>query len=62
MKVDQPVPRNALAWIIISMFALVAPHAERIPAWVLAVYLAAAGWRTLVYQGRWSFPGRAVIV
>jgi len=60
VKVDQPVPRNALAWIIISMFALVAPHAERIPAWVLAIYLAAAGWRTLVYQGRWSFPGRAV--
>lgn len=60
MKPDQQVPRNALVWIIISLFTLVAPHAERLPLWVLAVYLFAAGWRIMVYQGRWSFPGRLV--
>jgi transglutaminase-like putative cysteine protease len=60
MKPDQQVPRNALVWIILSLFTLVAPHVERIPVWVLAVYVFAAIWRIMVYQGRWSFPGRWV--
>ncbi|QIB67287.1 transglutaminase TgpA family protein [Kineobactrum salinum] len=54
------VPRNALVWIIISQFALLAPHLGRLPLWVVLVYLFAAGWRIMVYQGRWSFPGRWV--
>jgi len=58
VKIDQQVPRNALVWITLSLFTLVAPHAERIPLWVLAVYVFAAIWRIMVYQGRWSFPGR----
>ena len=60
MKPDQLVPRNALVWIIICLFTLVAPHMERVPLWVLAVYVFAALWRIGVYQGRWSFPGRWV--
>lgn len=56
MKLEQQVPRNALAWIILSLFLLVAPHAQRVPAWVLALFLGAAVWRILVYRGVWSFP------
>ncbi len=56
------IPRNALVWIVICMFSLVAPHAIRLPLWVLAVYVLAVIWRTLVYRGRWSFPGRWVKV
>ena len=56
MKAQEQIPRNALVWIILSMFTLVLPHVERIPPWVLAVYLFAAVWRILVYRGRWSFP------
>ena len=60
MKIEQQVPRNALVWIIISLFTLMAPHAARIPVWVLLVYVFAAVWRIMVYRGRWSFPGRWV--
>ncbi len=60
MKVQEQVPRNALVWMIISLFALVAPHIGRVPPWVLAVFVIAALWRTMVYRGRWSFPGRVV--
>jgi len=60
MKPDQQIPRNALVWIVISLFTLVAPHAGRIPLWVIGVYVFAAFWRIMVYQGRWSFPGRWV--
>lgn len=56
MKEQEQIPRNALGWAILSMFTLVLPHIERIPPWVLAVYLVAAFWRIMVYRGRWSFP------
>lgn len=62
MKAEQQIPRNALVWSIITLFALVAPHFDRIPVWVLAVYVFAAVWRIMVYRGRWSFPGRWVKV
>jgi transglutaminase-like putative cysteine protease len=57
VKPEQQVPRHALVWMIISLFALVAPHATRLPPWVLAVYVFAAVWRIQVYRGHWSFPG-----
>ena len=56
MKTDQLIPRNALVWIIISLFTLVAPHLGRIPGWVLAVYVFAATWRIMVYQGAGLSP------
>ena len=62
MKPQQQVPRNALVWMIICLFTLMAPHAARIPLWILAVYVFSAVWRILVYRGRWSFPGRWVKV
>jgi len=62
MNILQQVPRNALVWMVICLFALVAPHAGRLPVWVLAVYVLAVIWRLQVHRGRWSFPGRAVKV
>ncbi len=62
MNVLQQVPRNALVWMIICLFALVAPHAARLPVWVLVVYVLAVVWRMQVHRGRWSFPGRWVKV
>ena len=60
MKLQEQIPRNALVWIVLSLFALVAPHVARLPVWVLVVYLVAVVWRILVHTGRWSFPGRWV--
>ena len=62
MNIQEHIPRNALVWIIICLFAVVAPHASRLPVWVLAVYVIAVIWRVMVYRGRWSFPGRLVKV
>lgn len=57
MKFDEQIPRNALVWIIATQFVLLLPHLGRAPIWIVLVYILAAIWRTLVYQGRWSFPG-----
>lgn len=63
MKPEQQIPRNALVWIVLSLFTLMAPHAPRIPIWVMLLYLVAAIWRIMVYRGSWSFPGwRAKLV
>ncbi len=62
MNILQQVPRNALVWIILCLFALVAPHAARLPIWVLAAYVVAVVWRMQVHRGRWSYPGRWVKV
>ncbi len=56
MKQADQIPRNALVWIIASLFTLVAPHLERVPVWVLLTYVIAALWRIQVYRGLWSFP------
>jgi len=60
VKAQQQIPRNALVWSVITLFALVTPHLGRIPIWIVAVYVFAAVWRMMVYNGRWSFPGRWV--
>jgi transglutaminase-like putative cysteine protease len=60
MKYEQQIPRNALVWIIITQFVLLFPHMPRIPLWVVLIYLFSALWRSMVYQGRWSFPGNSV--
>jgi transglutaminase-like putative cysteine protease len=57
VKYEQQIPRNALVWIILTQFVLLLPHMPRIPLWVVLVYLVSAMWRSMVYQGRWSFPG-----
>lgn len=56
----QQVPRNAFVWIIICLFVLVAPHAARLPIWILALYAVAAIWRLQVHRGNWSCPTRLV--
>ena len=40
MKLEQQIPRNALVWIILALFLLVAPHVQRVPIWVLLVFAA----------------------
>ena len=62
MSILRQVPRNALVWIIICLFALVAPHAGRLPIWILVLYVVAVIWRLQVHRGRWSFPSRSVKV
>lgn len=62
MKAEAQVPRNALVWIIVSQFVLVVPHLGRVPPWIILIFLLSAFWRSMVYQGRWSFPGKAIKV
>ena len=60
MAVSWQVPRNCLAWILIAQLALILPHIERLPWWVLVSSAICACWRIMIYQGRWSMPPKLV--
>ncbi|MEE8059318.1 MAG: transglutaminaseTgpA domain-containing protein [Pseudomonadales bacterium] len=62
MSISWQIPRNCLAWILVSQAALLAPHAGRLPWWVMATYVVCALWRVMVFQGRWSLPPTVVKV
>lgn len=62
MNASWNIPRNCLAWILISQVALIIPHFQRLPVWVLVVCGCCAIWRIMVFQGRWSFPVKIVKV
>ncbi len=62
MSISWQIPRNCLAWILVSQLVLIIPHAERLPWWVLGAYVLCSLWRIMVYQGRWSFPPKSVKV
>jgi transglutaminase-like putative cysteine protease len=56
------IPRNSLAWMLAAQAAVILPHLFRIPPWVLMIAAACIFWRVMVFQGRWSYPGRWVKV
>ena len=58
MKQAEQLPRPALVWIIAAQALLLLPHIQRIPPWVVIVYLVAFGWRIQAFRGRVELPGR----
>ncbi len=58
MKQAEQLPRPALVWIIVAQGLLLLPHGQRIPLWVIAVYLLAFAWRIQVFRGRLELPNR----
>ena len=62
MSVFWQIPRNCLGWILIAQLALIVPHVQRLPWWVLVAYAICALWRIMVFQGRWSFPPKIIKV
>ena len=59
---DFQIPRNSLAWMLIAQLAVIAPHVPRLAPWIIVVCLGCMLWRVMVYQGRWSYPGRWIKV
>lgn len=56
------IPRNSLAWMLVAQIAVIAPHLPRLSLWIVGVCAACGIWRVMVFQGRWSYPGRWVKV
>ncbi|MBV1880517.1 MAG: DUF3488 domain-containing protein [Pseudomonadales bacterium] len=54
------IPRDSLIWLLTAQVAVVLPHIERLPPWITFVSALCVFWRVMVYQGRWSYPGKQV--
>ncbi len=54
------IPRNSLAWLLVAQAAVIAPHvwSFRLPVWTVLLCIGCGIWRVMVYQGRWTYPGR----
>jgi transglutaminase-like putative cysteine protease len=44
--------------MLASHVAAIIPHISHLPPWLVVLSLGCVGWRVMVYQGRWHFPGR----
>lgn len=62
MAISWQIPRNCLAWLLVAQVALLLPHVEHLPWWVMLVYGCCAVWRIMIYQGRWSLPPKFIKV
>ncbi|MEJ2131070.1 MAG: DUF3488 and transglutaminase-like domain-containing protein [Gammaproteobacteria bacterium] len=58
--VEYQIPRNALALLLIAQAVVIAPHVVHVSWWVVPVAVMCAGWRVMVFLGRWDYPGRGI--
>ena len=54
------VPRYCLLWLLIAQSLIILPHSERLPTWVLFVWLVCVAWRVMIYRGRLFYPGKLI--
>jgi transglutaminase-like putative cysteine protease len=56
--IDYQIPRNALALLLVAQGVVIAPHIVHVSWWVVPVAVMCAGWRVMVFLGRWDYPSR----
>lgn len=58
--IDYQIPRNALALLLIAQAVVIAPHLVHVSWCVIPVAVMCAGWRVMIFLGRWDYPSRWV--
>lgn len=58
MILGEQLPRRSLIWLIVCQIAVMVPHLQRVPIWIVVIYLAAALWRLQMYRQRAEMPGK----
>ncbi|MCV6613695.1 MAG: DUF3488 domain-containing protein, partial [Cellvibrionaceae bacterium] len=58
MSLIYQIPRNALWWLLIAQAAVILPHLNHLPIWLLLVWSLAVGWRVQMVRGAWGGPNR----
>jgi len=51
-------PRQSFYWITWAQLICTLPHISYIPLWVSLLCAWCVVWRWMIFQGRWSFPGK----
>ncbi|MEH6579370.1 MAG: DUF3488 and transglutaminase-like domain-containing protein [Amphritea sp.] len=56
MKPVYQLNRNTMAWLLITIVLVIAPHTGTLPLWIYPIAILTIGWRLMVHTGRWRFP------
>lgn len=60
-KVEKPIPRSSLTWLLVAYIAVVIPHfILYLPLWILPIALVAFYWRYEIYRMRRTYPSGLV--
>ncbi|WP_271407836.1 transglutaminase TgpA family protein [Pseudomonas sp. Q1-7] len=60
MKAGQPITRIGLTWLLVAQVLVIVPHLAYLPPWIIAMWLACAGWRIQIFRMRAQYPGGVV--
>jgi transglutaminase-like putative cysteine protease len=58
----QPLALRHVLWLLLSLAMVAAPHASRLPWWVVALVATLAAWRAYVGYGRLALPSRWLLL
>lgn len=57
-----PLRNEVWPWLLAALLVVIAPLVVQLPVWLMAVWLAAAGWRWLAAARAWPMPRRWLLV
>ncbi|MBC9250595.1 transglutaminase [Pseudomonas alcaligenes] len=58
MSAPQPIPRIGLTWLLVAQVLVILPLLLHLPPWIIALWLACAGWRVQIFRMRARYPSR----
>lgn len=58
----QPLALHHVLWLLLSLALITAPHAARLPWWVVALVATLAAWRGYIAYGRHALPSRWLLL
>lgn len=58
MTAPLQLTKASLAWLLLSVFAVVVPHLRHLPPWIMLTVVAVIVWRTQIYRRQWAVPRR----
>ena len=54
----QPLALHHVLWLLLSLALITAPHASRLPWWIVALVVTLGAWRAYIAYGRHALPNR----
>ena len=58
----QPLALHHVAWLLLSLALVSAPHAARLPWWVVALVVTLGAWRAYIGYARHALPSRWLLL
>ncbi len=61
-SVDKLLPHRVLAWLLVTLGAVAAPHVQHLPVWLTVIVVFCGVWRYMAGRNAWRLPPRVLLV